>query len=62
MDYVGFTNRHLHQHINEHAGSTSSIGKHNKQHHGIEHLNITDNFSVLRKCRNKLECLIYEML
>ncbi len=62
MDYVGFTNRHQHQRVNEHTRSTASTGKHIKQQHEIEHLTITDNFSVLRKCRNKLECLIYEML
>ena len=61
MDYVGFTNRHLYQRINEHTSSRSSIGKHMNQH-GVEKSTIADNFSVLKKCRNKFDCLIYEML
>lgn len=37
-------------------------GKHMKQQHGVEKPSITDNFSVLKKCWNKLDCLVYEML
>jgi len=29
---------------------------------GVDKPTIADNFSVLKKCRNKLDCLIYEML
>ena len=36
MDYVGFTNQHLFQHINEHTNSRSSIGKHMKLQHGVQ--------------------------
>ena len=28
MDYVGYTNRHLHQRVAEHSSLNSSIGKH----------------------------------
>ena len=42
MDYVGFTSRHLHQHIIEHTSSRSSIGKHMKQH-GVNKPTIADN-------------------
>ena len=62
MDYVGFTNRHRYQRVNKHASPRSSIAKHMKLQHGVEKPSITDNFSVLKKCRNKLDCLIYEML
>ena len=48
MDYVGFTNRHLYQRINEHTSSRSSIGKHMNQH-GVEKSTIADNFSVIYK-------------
>ena len=36
MDYVGFTNQHLFQRINEHTNSRSSIGKHMKLQHGVQ--------------------------
>ena len=62
IDYVGFTNRHLYQRINEHNSSRSLIGKHMKLEHGVPQPSIADNFTVLKKCRNKLDCLIYEML
>jgi len=62
MDYsVGFTNRHLYQRVNERVSSRSSIEKRIKLQHGIEKSSTTDNFSVLKKCRDKLDCLIYEL-
>ena len=61
-DYVGFTNRHLQQRIMEHSSSRSSIGKHMRQQHGLDNPSITENFTVLRKCRNNFDCLLYEML
>ena len=62
MDYVGFTNRHLFQRINEHTNSRSSIGKHMKLQHGVQRPAIAVNFTVLKKCRSKLDCLFFEML
>lgn len=62
MDYVGFTNWHLFQCINEHTNSRSSIGKHMKLQHGVQRPAIAENFTVLKKCRSKLDCLVYEML
>ncbi len=32
------------------------------QQHGEDAKNIEKNFKVLRKCRGKFECLLYEML
>ena len=58
--YVGYTCRHLHQRIEEHKGSV--IGDHLRNKHGIEPDNITRSFNILRKCKNKLDCLIFEML
>ena len=54
------TCRHLHQRIEEHKGSV--IGDHLRNKHGIEPDNITRSFNTLRKCKNKLDCLIFEML
>ena len=60
-EYVGYTSRHLHQRIDEHR--YSAIGKHLKNDHGLETIgDLSNNFSVLKKCNGKLDCLIYEML
>ena len=60
-EYVGYTSRHLHQRIDEHR--YSAIGKHLKNDHRLETIgDLTNNFSVLKKCNGKLDCLIYEML
>jgi len=58
-EYVGYTSRHLHQRIDEHR--YSAISKHFKNDHGLETIGLTSNFSVLKKCNWKLDCLIYEM-
>ena len=59
-DYVGFTSRHLHQRVEEHKRSV--IGNHVREQHGNEPCEIAKNFRVLRKCSNKFDCLIFEML
>ena len=60
--YVGYTTRHLFQRIEEHRLQSSSIGKHLKSHHPVETAELTSHFKILKKCRGKLECLIFEML
>ena len=60
-EYGSYTSRHLHQCIDEHR--YSAIGKHLKNDHGLETIDdLTNNFSVLKKCNGKLDCLIYEIL
>ncbi|KAL9958225.1 hypothetical protein ACROYT_G035211 [Oculina patagonica] len=59
-DYVGYTTRHLHQRIEEHK--TSVIGKHIKEIHGVVSPDIRNMFSVLKRCKGKLDCLVNEML
>ena len=60
-EYVGYTSRHLHQRIDEHR--YSAIGKHLKNDHALETIgDLSNNFSVLKKCNGKLDNLIYEML
>ena len=49
MDYVGFTNRHPFQGINEHTNSRSSVGKHMKLQHKVQRPAIAENFTVLKK-------------
>ena len=59
-DYVGYTARHLHQRIAEHK--YSAIGKHLLEVHGDKNLLNEDQFRVLKKCRGKFDCLVYEIL
>ena len=57
-EYVGYISRHLHQRIDEHRFSV--ISKHLKNDHGIKTIgDLNSNFSVLKKCGGKLDCLIY---
>ena len=59
-NYIGYTCRHLHQRVEEHKHSV--IGKHFRDAHGLTPTNLIKNFKVLKKCRSKLDCLMYEML
>ena len=59
-DYVGYTGRHLFQRIEEHKHS--AIGKHLRDAHNQRNKDLQEQFTILRKCRGKLECLIYKML
>ncbi|XP_015761052.1 PREDICTED: uncharacterized protein LOC107340209 [Acropora digitifera] len=59
-DYVEYTARNLHQRINEQK--YSAIGRHLGQH-GLLKTDLVDKqFSVLKKCRSKFDCPIFEML
>ena len=55
-----YTNRHLDQQIEEHRAS--AIGTHVKGWHGTSNPELLKQFSVLKKCQGKLDCLIREML
>ena len=59
--YVGFTRRHLHQRVDEHKNPSSSIGKHFREEHSLAPKDLTNNFSILKKCTTKFDCLICEM-
>ena len=59
-DYVGYTCRHLFQRIEEHKHS--AIGKHLRDAHNQMNKDLQKQFTILKKCRGKLECLIHEML
>ena len=60
--YVGYTLRHLHQRAAEHSKKASSIGKHLINEHSIIPKDLDRHFSVLKKCMNKFDCLVHEML
>ncbi|XP_078358572.1 uncharacterized protein LOC144643247 [Oculina patagonica] len=59
--YVGFTRRHLHQSVDEHKNASSSIGKHYREEHSLAPKDLTKNFSILKKCKTKFDCLVFEM-
>ena len=59
--YVGFTRRHLHQRVEEHNNSSSSIGKHFRDKHSLAQKDLIKNFSVLKKWTTKFDCLVLEM-
>ena len=61
-NYIGFTMRHLHERCEEHKFNSSSIKKHFNNQHDCLPDNINQHFTVLRKCKTKQDCLIYEML
>ena len=58
--YMGYTCRHLFQRINEHKHSV--VGKHLLDVHNLRNKNLRDQLTILKKCRRKLDCLIYGML
>ena len=60
-EYVGYKSRHLHQRIDEHHHS--AIMRHLKNVHGLNTIgDLGSNFSVLKRCNGKLDCLIAKML
>ena len=59
-NYIGYTSHQIHLRIEEHKYSV--IGKHLKDEHNLRPNNLHKQFAILRKCRGKFECLIYEML
>ena len=60
--YVGYTCGHLHNRVKGHKQQSSAIAKHYKNVHGTIPQNLLKRFEVLNKCRNKFDCLLYEML
>ena len=60
--YIGYTMRHLHERVDEHRQKQSSICKHYMLRHGAVPRDLTNNITVLKKCKTKFECLLYEML
>ena len=39
----------------------SSIGKHFRSEHSLAPKDLNRDFKILKKCKNKFDCLIYEM-
>ena len=62
MGYVGYTHRHLHNPVKGHKQQSSAIAKHYKNVHRTMPQDLLKEFKVLKKCRNKSDCLVYKML
>ena len=54
---IKFANR-----VKRHKQQSSDIAKHYKNEHGTIPQDLLTLFEVLKKCRNKFDCLVYEML
>ena len=57
--YVGYTSRHLHQRIKEHKRASSSIGQHFRVKHSSAPTGLSNNFSILKKCKSKFDSLVF---
>ena len=53
--------RHLHQCVEEHKNSSSSIGKHFRDKHSLAPKDVTRDINVLMKYTNNFDCLVYKM-
>ena len=60
--YVSYTRGHLHNRAKGHKQQSSAIAKHYKNMHGKMPQGLLERFKVLKKCKNKFDCLVYEML
>ena len=61
--YVGYTKGHLHTRVEGHRQKASSICKHYyKEHNTAVPNNFLARFIVIKKCMNKFDCLVNEML
>ena len=60
---VRYTKGHLHTRVEEHRQKASSIYKHySKEHKTAVPNNFLARFNVIKKCTNKFDCLVNEML
>ena len=62
VGYVGYTRGHLHNRVKGHKKQSSAIAKHYKNVHGAISQDLLKRFEVLKKCRNKFDCLVNQML
>ena len=61
--YVGYMPGHLYAHVDGHKSTSSSVRKHYENDHaGAVPEDLLSCFKVLKKCMNKFDCLVNEML
>ena len=62
-NYVGYTPGHLYARVDGHKSTPSSVRKrYDNDHAGAVPENLLSCFKVLKKCMNKFDCLVNEML
>ena len=59
---LGYRLRHLHRYVKEHKNQSPSIGKRYSDKHCNVLKDLDKQFYVQKKCRNKFNCLVHEML
>ena len=61
--YVGYMRWHLYARVDGHKSTSSSVRKHyDNDHAGAVPEDLLSCFKVLKKCMNKFDCLVNEML
>ena len=60
--YVGYIRGHLHTGVKGHKQQSSTIAKHYKNMQGTMPQGLLKRFEVFKMCRNKFDCLVYEVL
>ena len=61
--YIGYTRGHLNARVDGHKSTSSSVHKHyDNDHAGAVPEDLLSCFKVLKKCMNKFDCLVNEML
>ena len=61
--YVGYTRGHLYARVDGHKSTSSSVRKYyDNDHAGAVPEDLLSCFKVLKKCMNKFDCLVNEML
>ena len=61
--YVDYTRGHLYARVDGHKSTSSSVRKHyDNDHAGAVPENLLSCLKVLKKCMNKFDCLVNEML
>ena len=61
--YVGYTRGQLYARVDGHKSTSSSVRKHyDNDHMGAVPEDLLSCFKVLKKCMNKFDCLVNEML
>ena len=59
---VMWVTRAEHERVEGHKHQSSSISKHYNSMHGKVSEDLLRRFVVLKKCRNKFDCLVHEMV
>ena len=59
--YVGYTKGHLHWRVEGHRQKSSSVARHCLEKHRNVPKDLLRCFSVLKRCKNKFDCLVYEI-